>query len=189
MIVPASFLIDLPDGAMGPQGPAGPTGPQGPIGLTGPAGPQGPQGIPGTDSSGGLTQTIGEWTPVIGGMTSESGQGYSTQRGYFCKTGRLVHLWSYTQFSNKGVIAGQLALKGFPFPTATVPMFFAGVNAYYSNLSPDMASSPCIFLYASGVQSSAFMFTSVPNSNPRHMLESDINSASQFIFALSYFTD
>ncbi len=189
MIVPANFLIDIPDSAMGPQGPMGPAGPIGPQGPAGSTGPQGPQGIPGSDGSVGLTQTVGEWTPVIGGNAGESGQGYSTQRGYFCKTGRLVHLWSYTQFSAKGVISGQLVLKGFPFPVATVPMFFAGVNAYYSNLSPNMAANPCVFIYAGGVQTQAGLMTPVPGSNPRPMMESDINNQTQLIFALSYLTD
>ena len=146
----------------------------------------GPAG-PAAQSS--LTQDIGAWTPILGGTTGESGQAYSTQRGYYVRTGKLVHLWCYLQLSAKGVITGPLLLKGFPFPAALVPMFFAGVNAYYSNLSPAMANSPVIFPYGNGGCSYAFLYTPVPSSNPRQLLESDINDHTQMTFSISYFTD
>jgi len=55
------------------------------------------------------------WTPVIGGDGGESGQTYATQVGTYLKVGRLVIATFGWEFSAKGTITGNLALKGLPF--------------------------------------------------------------------------
>jgi hypothetical protein len=131
---------------------------------------------------------FGEWTPVIGG-TTETGQVYHFQTGHYIKIGRLVTVWSYTQFSAKGGIVGPLHLKGLPFPTVNLPGFFAGVCSYSSNLSPNAANVSSIMLYTGGTQTVVALFGFMPGQNPRPLTTDDINDHTQLILSLSYPTD
>ena len=57
----------------------------------------------------------GSWTPIIGGSTSESGQGYTTQTGVYTKVGDLVCCEFYVTLSAKGTISGSATIGGLPF--------------------------------------------------------------------------
>ena len=56
----------------------------------------------------------GTWTPVIGG-SSESGQVYSSQDGFYTKIGNMVFCHGYVALSTEGTINSFARLKGFPF--------------------------------------------------------------------------
>jgi hypothetical protein len=76
----------------------------------------------------------GTWTPVIGGVTSESGQTYTTQSAYYTKIGRIVHCNAYIVLATKGTITGNLKIKGLPFTSRTganfTPVAFAHQNKW-----------------------------------------------------------
>ena len=57
----------------------------------------------------------GDWTPVIQGSTSQSGQTYTTQSGSYVKVGRIVTANFHILLSNKGSISGVLKIAGLPF--------------------------------------------------------------------------
>jgi len=57
----------------------------------------------------------GSWTPIIGGSTDESGQGYTTQTGVYTKVGDLVCCEFYVTLSAKGTISGSATIGGLPF--------------------------------------------------------------------------
>lgn len=57
----------------------------------------------------------GSWTPVIGGVTSESGQAYSSQVGRYVKIGKQVALTCQVGLSTLGTITGSVVIKGLPF--------------------------------------------------------------------------
>jgi hypothetical protein len=126
--------------------------------------------------------------PIIGGAGGESGQAYSSQTGHWIKRvfEDVVDVWVYTQFSNKGVITGDLMLKNLPIATANVPGFFAGVCQYSSNLAPSAATISSVMLYAGGAQTQANIMGFDPGTNPRHLVGADVNNLSQFVFHISY---
>ena len=76
----------------------------------------------------------GTWTPVIGGLTSQSGQSYSGQTGNYTKIGRLVTATFRVVLTNKGTITGDVAIKGLPFTVQNSISFGSGVT-YWVNLS------------------------------------------------------
>jgi hypothetical protein len=137
----------------------------------------------------GLQAERGLWTPIIGGTVSETGQGYSSQTGHYVKIGPLVTAWSYTQFSAKGQIVGDLLLKGLPFRTLNAPGFFAGACSYSSNMSPDFAQCTSILPYAGGAQTICRLFGFRPGLNPRPLTQADINDLTQLIITLTYPAD
>jgi len=67
------------------------------------------------------TYTSGSWSPVLGGSTSESGQSYSQNNGYFVAYGQIVTVAFIIIFSAKGTITGNLRLKGLPYAISTFP--------------------------------------------------------------------
>lgn len=137
----------------------------------------------------GVVPERGTWVPVIGGSLGESGQAYSSQTGHYVKIGPLVTVWSYTQFSAKGAIDGDLLLKGLPFPTLNAPGFFAGVCSYSSNMTPAFAECSGILPYTGGAQKVVRLFGSRLGQNPRALTTNDINPATQIVLSLTYPTD
>ena len=58
----------------------------------------------------------GTWTPLIGGISGESGQTYTTQNGNYTKIGRKVTLTFHVVMSVAGTISGAyLNISGMPF--------------------------------------------------------------------------
>jgi len=72
----------------------------------------------------------GTWTPVIGGSTSESGQAYSGQTGYYTKVGRLVTASFRVVLSTRGTITGNVAIKGLPFTADSQIGYGAGTTLW-----------------------------------------------------------
>lgn len=62
----------------------------------------------------------GDWTPRIGGSTSESGQSYSTQLGSWKRIGNLVYIHAAVTLSVLGTITGNVRIKGLPFRVAAI---------------------------------------------------------------------
>ena len=78
----------------------------------------------------------GTWTPVLGGMTSESGQTYTINQGTYTKIGRQVFCTFYITLSAKGAITGNCALKNLPFTVGAVSSARAAVSVgYFGNLA------------------------------------------------------
>jgi hypothetical protein len=140
----------------------------------------------------GASIVYSRWKPFIGGVISESGQAYSSQTGHAIKTsgplGAKMELWVYTQFSDAGVIEGQVCLKNFPVPTINAEGFFTGLGGYFSNFSPSgQISCPLIF-HAGGAQTSALLFALDQGKyeNPRPLMRQDFNNHTQLMFYISY---
>jgi hypothetical protein len=132
----------------------------------------------------------GTWTPVIGGSTSESGQVYQAQgqQGYYRVFGGMCYLRGYVHFSNAGTIVGTLKLKGLPFPTANLNVFFGGDITYFSNVQP--ATGP-LKIQTGGLQTTADIYNvAIPGSNPVIASGSGtINNSTQMIIVFDYFID
>jgi hypothetical protein len=61
----------------------------------------------------------GTWTPVLGGSTSETGQTYTRQSGFYQKVGNWVHCQGFILLSAAGTISGSLQIQGLPFLTGS----------------------------------------------------------------------
>jgi hypothetical protein len=57
----------------------------------------------------------GTWTPRIVGSSSESGQSYQRQEGYYTKIGNKVFCRFILNFSARGSFSGDYIMDGFPF--------------------------------------------------------------------------
>ena len=102
---------------------------QGPLDLTGAS--AGQIKFPASQNASSDVNTLddyeeGTWTPVLGGSTSETGQSYYAQTGSYIKIGKLIHLSGYVALTAKGTIVGNIVLKGFPFPVATITRYYPG---------------------------------------------------------------
>ena len=60
---------------------------------------------------------ITEWTPVLSGSTTAGNPTYTTRYGRYIKIGPLVLAWFAIVITNKGGMAGNLKLGGFPVTT------------------------------------------------------------------------
>ena len=77
----------------------------------------------------------GTWVPVIGGLTSESGQSYDLTSGSYIKIGRLVIAQFDVRLTVKGTITGTyVCIKGLPF-TVNATINGPGTIAYWSSLA------------------------------------------------------
>lgn len=129
----------------------------------------------------------GTWTPVIGGLTSESGQSYGAQEGHYLKVGRHVTLWCYVALAAKGTITGALVLKGLPFTVAPSPpsQYAPLVCSYWNSLATSWvyiagyAHHNSTFAYIQGNTSAA--------ASTFGLTGSDVGNSSGFMFRLSYY--
>jgi hypothetical protein len=80
---------------------------------------------------GGVAETSGTWTPVLGGTGGQSGQAYSLQQGFWLRIGSLMWVFFRVTLSTKGTITGNVEIQGFP-------VAFKGAGVY-------MATAPLIW--------------------------------------------
>ena len=125
------------NGAVGSTGAQGYTGPTGPQGLTGPTGPQGDKGDtgnPGPVGDMGPTGPAGTSVTILGTLESEAElpvSGNTNGDGYLID-GELW-VWSGTQWTNVGNIAGPTGATGAGATGATGP---SGPSVYVSATTP-----------------------------------------------------
>jgi hypothetical protein len=145
----------------------------------------------------------GYWLPIVGGDAGESGQHYKFQQGWYLRTGKLVTIWSYTQFDSSftgspGIINGNVILKGFPFIVGNPPAnpvnggsapFIAGSVAYYTNmLTPQNITGMTCRSAPTWNYGELFKLRDQGN-NPVKMARADLNDAVQLIVSMAFFID
>jgi hypothetical protein len=160
-----------------------------------------------------IDQVIGEWLPILGGEGGESGQDYRIQQGRYMRTGKLVHLWGYTQYNGpgggghtnaKGIIHGRIVIKNFPFPIGLAPgigihpnPLIAGSVAYHTNMYTPQDRTT-VLCYGIPGQSYAYILRDVKDGgNPLFLLGDtspntgfyDVNDDTQLVIAISYYID
>lgn len=160
-----------------------------------------------------IDQVIGEWLPILGGEGGESGQTYRIQQGRYMRTGKLVHLWGYTQYNGpggggivgaKGIIHGRIVMKNFPFPIGVAPgigihpnPLIAGSVAYHTNMYTPQDRTT-VLCYGIPGQSYAYILRDVKDGgNPLFLLGDtspntgfyDVNDDTQLILSISYYID
>lgn len=106
------------------------------------------------------------WTPVIGGVTSETGQAYSTQVGYYVLRGRTVTAWCRAVLSTLGTLTGTAQIKGLPFTVAnvtasafgTASVFWSGTTTSFVGVQANLVVNTST-ANLSGITAAATAFT------------------------------
>jgi hypothetical protein len=127
----------------------------------------------------------GTWTPVIGGLTTTSGQTYSTQSGRYTKVGNKVTLTAEMILTAKGTITGfSTIVGGFPFavldsPSAAVRFTGLGVNWISVILMPRATFTNA---YLCGTKAAAAGVSLFADNG------GDITDTTNIAFSFTYFT-
>jgi len=69
------------------------------------------------------------WTPALKGVTSQSGQVYSTQSGRYHLAGRLLRFTGRCTLTTLGTITGSVAIGTFPYTVGAAS--FHGMHVHY----------------------------------------------------------
>jgi hypothetical protein len=80
--------------------------------------------------AGNLPVESGNWTVTIEGLTTPGSPSYYYRAGYYYRIGKLVYVFFVAALTDKGGVAGQVRVRGLPFPVAsTSPAFsFQGLS-------------------------------------------------------------
>jgi hypothetical protein len=126
----------------------------------------------------------GTWTPVLGGVTSASGQTYSTQAGYYQKVGRWVHVSGVVALTAKGTNSGNIGITGLPFQPdinsgAVAVGYWASLTTAVSHLAgfTQAGQSYALLYYATGDDASLTALTAA-----------DLSDTTDVRFSISYRT-
>jgi hypothetical protein len=131
---------------------------------------------------------IGEWTPIIGGLTSESGQTYANRSGRSIKIDRLVSLYAYIQLSAKGTITGEVVIKGFPFPISNEANHYGAlIVPYFATMAVNFSS---LGGYADpGSTLAKLRGIKTPFTSIGAVAAADITDTTQLLVSMNYLTD
>jgi hypothetical protein len=127
----------------------------------------------------------GDWTPIIGGATSETGQAYTRQVGRWTLTGSQLTGYADVILSTRGTIVGNLRIKGLPFQIPST-VTAKGANAcLYSGLNTNWVQ--VLVTPASGTSTMSVLgSTAAATSNLTALTTADLTNTSRFIFSFSY---
>lgn len=135
-----------------------------------------------------IIPTYGDWTPVIGGSTSETGQTYTRQIGKWAKVGRLVHYQFYVTLSAKGTITGAVRIKGLVHTSLNVTNAYSCGRIEWFTLATNWVN-----MTAELPPNSTFMnilgLTAAGASLNTALATADINNTTEFIGAGTYISD
>lgn len=127
----------------------------------------------------------GDWTPVIGGSASESGQTYDIQIGKYTKIGNIVHVWADVRLTAKGTITGSVGIKGLPYQVNSAvncmssAVYWSGTASSYVTLA-GAAQPNTYWLALYGATAAATALTALATAN--------IGNTTRFIISASYMT-
>ena len=127
----------------------------------------------------------GTWTPVIGGLSGESGQSYGNRPGIYTKIGNKVTASCLINMSAKGTISGLALLKGLPF---TVGSSSANRGTGSCGNWGAMASS-LVFCTVYASEGNAFGYirgTTAGTATLSGLTTSDFNNNSYIQFSITY---
>jgi hypothetical protein len=134
-------------------------------------------------------KTLGTWTPVIGGATSQSGQSYTTQVGYYVQVGKIVVAQATILLSNKGTITGAVVLRGLPVAGANVSAGYSGTVhfGHFTGMATNWSSLHGIVNDAS--TSAEITGVSAAGTGASSLAASDIDNTTLWVLTAIYLTD
>lgn len=136
-----------------------------------------------------LPETAGLWTPILGGTTSESGQTYSTQKGYYTQIGKLVFATFHVTLTVIGTITGGVCIKGLPVASKSAAGYTAGGFVNYCN-NPTGTPFAWVTLYmTNGVQYALVQYAQASASTTNGWTQSSLSSNFEMVGCIIYHTD
>ena len=67
----------------------------------------------------------GQWTPTINSSGGSTSKTYTSQKGWYIKVGRVVHMFYELEWNSGSGTAGNMYIGGFPFTTSNTTNFQA----------------------------------------------------------------
>jgi hypothetical protein len=130
----------------------------------------------------------GNWTPILGGSTSTSGQTYATQHGSYTKIGRVVHLQAYVVVTSIGTTSGTYGqVQNLPFTAAPVQGYGAGFFQYFNLLGTNVSQ---LIAYPEGNSTFAYvLYTAGAGTSTTYLGGGGWGSAPQIMFSMTYLTN
>jgi hypothetical protein len=98
----------------------------------------------------------GTWTPTLSGSTTTDFT-YSSQNGYYTRTGDTVFVRGYVAVSALGTSAGNIKVEGLPFTSSSAGSNSSVLNTYVSNMAA--LSSGVVGLVGDGTTNVALVDT------------------------------
>jgi len=130
----------------------------------------------------------GNWTPILGGSTSTSGQNYATQHGSYTKIGRVVHLQAYVVVTSIGTTSGTYGqVQNLPFTVAAVQGYGGGFFQYINLLGTNVSQ---LIAYPEGNSTFAYvLYTAGAGTTTSYLGGGGWGSAPQVMFNMTYLTN
>tara|TARA_R100000808_G_C2121043_1_gene132343 strand:- start:319 stop:894 length:576 start_codon:yes stop_codon:yes gene_type:complete len=129
----------------------------------------------------------GVWTPVIGGLSGESGQSYGTSPATYTKIGRLVVVNCNINLTAKGTISGLCLLKGLPFTVGSSSANRGtGSCGNWGNLASSLVH--CTVYASEGTTYGYIRGATAGTATLNGLTTSDINNNTYMQFSMSYMT-
>jgi len=139
---------------------------------------------PAFETSAGVTQTQGTFTPTITGQGGGSGQSYSAQQGLYTRVGDIVSCTIRLFLTAKGTITGQLEVHDLPFTNRALsynPTSFSQ-DVYWSLTADHVLRG---YLLQNDTKASFFEIDH-NNDNYTFLTTSNTNNNSGFMIAFTY---
>jgi hypothetical protein len=128
----------------------------------------------------------GEWTPIFGGSTSESGQVHATQNARYIKIGNEVTCTFEVKLSTLGTITGSVKVKGLPF-TSISTKGRGGVSiGVFNALTTAVVSVGGIIV--DNETSLDLSLRTAAATDGTSMVQGDLSATTQLIATVTYFT-
>jgi hypothetical protein len=131
----------------------------------------------------------GTFTPsiTIGGATT--GITYTSQQGWYTKTGRVVHAAIQVLLSSKGASTGSVRFAGLPFASSAAPFDWANGTApiFFTNMTVSkIVMVVCPIAGSTGLYANA-LSVAAGNNTIENILNTDIANDTYFRFSVVYF--
>ena len=133
----------------------------------------------------------GDWTPEIGGITSDPTSISHANDAKYIKIGNICHLWGFIAIQALSGGSGQLRITNLPFVCATWTTSTAingsGVVPYWSGMPTGSYYITCWAFR--GATEARFNRTTTAETNMQNLNITDLDSSCDFRFMLTYPTE
>jgi hypothetical protein len=130
----------------------------------------------------------GTWTPTFTGSGGQSGQVYTTQNGWYVKTGRLVSFQLDIQLSTLGTITGDAQISGLPYASEATSGYLATGKCAWVNFSANLTD--CTFAIANNATlMSLFGITGPGTQNLTALVQGSFTNTSRMAISGQYLAE
>ena len=157
--------------------------------------PKGQLQFPATQNASSDVNTLddyeeGTWTPIVGGLTSETGQSYTINSGSYTKIGNRVFCNGYIVMSAKGTIVGDLLIKGLPFTAYNSDDNYSPVHfSYLAGFTLTAERNLCAYTQITTTMCIFRQQSTVAGEGSALISTSNISNGVKMMFSFNYRTE